>query len=500
MQLISFQTIGRMQVTAIVRGLLYAFTLIMPMAAQSQTMPDSVIVIKNMYANMGWTDGVDRDSLYSANKYVFKRSTTSYESDKNTVDYSLVKDLISEINDTDNLRNTLDRYGLDTAWIKANAAKALKTLPYAKRFAWNRQQTELINKELVKIKYYEDGFAEYLANGCCYTMHSNYRYEYIMRLYHNGQLISEITSRKQNWGYRYPWTNDQGKKLYSFKIENILDSLVNSRRKVISPMLGHDLFKKLADRILQINSEALRRLAPYTYERELDELKSAFTISSFSEMSGYGGYHGDPKIQVILHNTEMIPNVSIEFLASKQGKTIYPRDSVIKGYKYVVDRVQSVKFIVDYLKANPQQSLHILYFDNKPINKYNIDHINKNPEEWKKYKADVEGYKWYERNNIKPSFDIEEALKTSERLYCGCNYRFSNEVMEGSIVFIIDDKEKEHSRWVLLPDNTVLLFYMSGEKVLNYSYNDFGKYPGLQEPCIRFDGNGKIAPKAVSAK
>jgi hypothetical protein len=272
--------------------------------------------------------------------------------------------------------------------------------------------------------------------------------------------------------------------------------LLNSQKKINEPLHGKGLLKHLADNIVQRNSDTLHKLAPYTYQKEIDELQPTFKVVSFSEMTGYGGYHGNgPLIEVILHNSTMLSNLNVQFLATISGNTIYSRDSVIRDYKKLVERVQSIEFITKYFKANPSETLDILYFNNHPINQYNIDGVNKNPEEWKKQDAYIKSLDWYKENNQTPSFNVSEAIKISERLNCGCNYRFPNEFIQKAICFIIDDKEKNHSRWLLLPDNTVLLYLMQGERVLNYSYSDFGEYPGVQYPCIRFDSTGKIIPK-----
>jgi hypothetical protein len=93
----------------------------------------------------------------------------------------------------------------------------------------------------------------------------------------------------------------------------------------------------------------------------------------------------------------------------------------------------------------------------------------------------------------RPSFADDDAIRISKQLYCGCNYRLKKEIAEQTIFFELSDSEmKSNSVWFLLPDDTVLLYVMQGKNVLNYDYKDFGKYPGLQYPCIMFDLGGNI--------
>lgn len=463
--------------------------------AKGQQLPDSITITKNTYVTRSWNDKVDQDSLYKTKTITFKQSINTYESTDTSVSNTLIFNLLKELKDPDNLKNSLDRYEVDTTWIKNNPEKMLEMSSYFKEFAWNKQQKDLILKELTNVKYYEKKLTNYLNEGCCYSMHQSYRYEYILKFYSKGSVDDQITSRKYVYGYKYPWTNGNGSKLYSFKIESILDIILNSQKKVKEPPRGKELLKILADYPIAINYETLHRLAPYSYQKEIDELKSKFEIVSFTDMTGYGGYHGDPCIQVKLKSAEMLPNIFIEFLASKQGKTIYSRDSVLINYKNLVNRIQSIKFITDYLKANPDEKLDILYFDYQPINQYNIDGVNRNPKGWKEQDDYIESLKQYKKSKTDTSFNVAEAIKISERNNCGCNYRFANDFIAKAISFIIYDKDKNSSRWFLLPDNTVLLYLMSGKKVLNHDYTEFGQYPGMQYPCILFDNSGKILPK-----
>ena len=190
----------------------------------------------------------------------------------------------------------------------------------------------------------------------------------------------------------------------------------------------------------------------------------------------------------------MLPNVNIRFLASITGGKLYSRDSVIRDYKILVAKVKEIKFIIDYINAHPTQKLDILYFNNKPINQYNVDGVNKNPKEWKQHDEEIKLLGWDVKSDS-TLFDSEDPRKVSERIYCGCNYRFESNFIGNAIMFLIEDQDKNLSRWFLLPDNTVLLYLSEGRKVLGHEYTEYGKYPGMQYPCVRFDVNGKIIPK-----
>jgi hypothetical protein len=193
----------------------------------------------------------------------------------------------------------------------------------------------------------------------------------------------------------------------------------------------------------------------------------------------------------------MYDNVSFVLLASKYDNTIYTRDSIRKDYANYINRIQSITFISDYLKASPNSRLDIYYFNNKGINEYNIESVNKSPTTWARHDKWVENLKWDSIHNIKLNFDVNESIKTSERVDCGCNYRFNRSYIEQAIFFEIHDKENNSSIWFLLPDNKVLLYIMDNATALNFKRSDFGdkKEYGLLYPCALFDTDGKRVTK-----
>ncbi|WP_372473924.1 hypothetical protein AB4865_01240 [Capnocytophaga sp. ARDL2] len=135
--------------------------------------------------------------------------------------------------------------------------------------------------------------------------------------------------------------------------------------------------------------------------------------------------------------------------------------------------------------------LDIYYFNNKPTNDYQIDGFNKNPEQWKRHDNFLESIKKYENTIPKPSFANDEAIDVSKCLYCGCNYRFEKDFAQQAIFIELNNKEAgENTVWYLLAGNTVLLYLMQGENVLDFHYTNFGDKKGLQYPCVLFDLEG----------
>lgn len=459
------------------RNYILIFALLFSTQLFSQNSPTKIEVAKIIYSS---SFDSDTETLYKVENIVVE-------------DTIKVRKLYGELSHKDE-RTLLSQFGIDTILIENNPEKFLAFYDDKNNFEWNKEQRSFILKELSRISNYEEILEDYLNNGCCYSMHNRYRSQFIIKVYSNSQLLNEYKSRKFAWSYQFPWIDNFGNKIYNYRIEKLVNIIFNEKSKNKEPLNGQKLLNYLVNKIIDSNINKLYSLAANSYINEINELKSHFTINSFEEVYGSGRYgRWDNKtLKISLHNERMLPNVNIQFLPEVFGKKLYTRDFLLLKNKEIVERVQDINFIKEYLSLNSESILDIYFFNNKPINDYNIDAINKNPVEWQKQDVYIKSLDFYSKYNIKPSFDLKEAIKTSERLHCGCNYRFEKSFIDEAIFFEISDKNKNSSVWFLLPDDRVLLYLSQGEKILSFDYTKFGKYPGVQTPCVLFDINGTI--------
>jgi hypothetical protein len=473
--------------------ILTTLILLTSLSAVGQTLPDSIVITKNTYVH-NFTGG---ENLYGTINYSIIRENQNYFLNNKKIAKSKIFILLREVTKQNNTDNSLAKYEIDTNWVKNNPSDLLRLYSDKKIIEWNQQQKEFVFKVLTNLSNYKEELDDYLLDGSNYGMHSSYKNEFIIRFYNNQKILNEIKSRKYVWGYKMPWVNLSGDTLYNYNIETNLKDIISSEEKTKKPLKGTRLQKYLVNKIIDSYMPSLYLLSAYSYQNEIDELKTDFKVVSSEEVYGRGRYiWNDPKtMKIVLKNQLMFDNVNLIFFASKFGKTIYSRDSIKQDYRKYINRIQSIKFIADYLKSNSNSRLGIYYFNNNGINEYNIDAVNKNPKEWIKYDKWVEGLKWDSAHNIKLSFDVNKSIKVSKQVNCGCNYRFDKSYIEKAIFFEINDNNKNSSVWFLLPDNKVLLYLMQGDKVLNYSYKDFGDFQGVQYPCKLFNTNGQMIPK-----
>jgi hypothetical protein len=466
--------------------LLFIIVVFTVMDACAQTLPDSVVIIRYRFFNKTFDLGVDGDSVAETKKTVFSLSGGDYTSIDTTIDNLVVNDLLSEVYNPVNQDTSLKRFGIDTNWIKQNPENVLKLSTYFKEYKWNSAQKQLILKAITNVNDYRKYFSKLLESGCCYGLDNYVRFQYKLSFYKKGRVVSEISSRRYTRGWEMPWTDDHGHKIYSSKIDELINTLQNIHSPPPVIPTGKKLLKELADYIVGANYQKLHELAPYTFLKEIEELKPEFEIISLEEQTGYGGYFGDgPFIEIVLHNSTMLSNLNIRFLAKEANGTIYSRDSVIKDYKKLVERVQSIKFITNYLKAHPDEVVDVMYFNNKPINEYNIDGVNNSKKGWDEYDRELSWLK----NNKDTTSDGETVQKMTERLYCGCDYRFTHEFIGNAIMFLAHNEVDDFSRWFLLPDNSILLYMTEGPKAMGH---EFSKNYMVADQCVRFDINGKV--------
>jgi hypothetical protein len=477
------------------------------LSVKSQELPDKIKIVQNTYEYSAFIDTIE---LYNSDTIVLTNKRK-------------ISKLLAELESYDNEEQILERFEIDTAFIRISPNEVLKLYDGKKKFDWNEKQKEYILGKINDLNVCKEELNSYISSyaprsknrrfsisrllrfrrvGICGMGMPTYRNEFIISVYNENDIRNIFTSKRRTSGYYFPYKDLSDRVAYNYKIDKQLNEIFKRKIKIEEPLKGNDLLKHIVNQVVDNNVRELYKLSAYSYENEISELSSDFEIISSEEVYGRGRYiWNEPKtIKITLKNEQMLPNVYIQFLASQYGETLYSRDSIKKEYKDILSRVQSITFITDYLKLDSSAKLDIYYFNNSGINKYNVDGVNKNPSEWQKQDDYIESLKWYETSDIKPSFDIDKAIKTSERNYCGCNYRFESNFIKEAIFFEIKSARNPSSIWFLLPDETVLLYHLESyhledAKVIDKRISQYSTDIKLPWACLRFDRKGKLINK-----
>ena len=425
----------------------------------------------------------DYFSLYRNNNNKKENSKENYLELIKKVSLKQISNLINEIYNPMYDSLSLSIIGIDTNYIKNNSEKYFH---FIEKRAFKKKLTseeiEYSNKELMNTSNYEYALKKEILSfnfGSLYPVESNMK---IKLLYNDSIVILNSNNSSPSHFFIIPWTFEYNEKK-SFNV-NISKSLFDIFED--SVLLDRNISNK--DRLIEILLKSyvidkinygLKKISYKQFSNEINELKKEFQILSIEEKGGASRYFnfGHQKFKIELKNSFMKDNVYLQcFLYNFNGK-LYTRDSILKEYKDIIDRVQSIEFISNYLSSNPKSRLDIYYFNNDGINKDIIESFNGTPIGWEEYDK-----------------DISEGKEGYLNLRCGCNFRLDNEYLKGSIVFDLEEENKLHSTWILLPDNTPVLYILDSDSIFNYSRKDLGfdQEHSFIYPCKKFDRKGNI--------
>lgn len=463
--------------------------LLTPFFAAGQSLPDSIVVVKQTHFN-GYERG---DVFYSTDRYAIINSERGYVLDGREVDRSAIRALLGALKDPQNNTSLFKRFGIDSNRIKFDPAGLLaRFADKKKKITWNSAQKTFIYTKLSDPALFERKLREYLSYGGGYSMHQNYKSVYSIQVFTDGRAVNSLSSRSYVWGYKMPWKNEAGDSIYNFAIENAVRRVLQDGKRTGGPRTGNQLIAYLVNEIIDDNVRTLYQLSATSFKKEIDELTSDFQVVAAEENYGLGRYVKESGVMRIkLHNDRMLPNVFLFFMASREGASIYSRDSVKRDYQHYIDRIQSIRFLSNYLKKNADARLDIYYFNNKGIADYQIHQVNNDAVGWARHDKWVELLRQSEQYGLPSNFDTVQSIRNSRQNDCGCNYRFDRRYMEQAIFFELKDAAGNTSIWFLLPDNKVLLYLMDRAGIMQFNRADFGVTGyGLTYPCALFDLEG----------
>lgn len=384
-----------------------------------------------------------------------------------------VKRLIAALEDTGFAKLEPRNFGFDKAWQEANASKMLG---YAKerRTYWTPAQEAYMLAALKDPARLRDALKKEVGREGVYVI-SRPRYDFRVVLYYRNRAPFSIEADANPLGM--PWIL-HGRLSYNPALPRWFADLLpeteasaNRNRFRAEFGLPEELSKSICDGL----KTQLDSLAAAAIMAELLPLKPVFEISGAREHGYFGRYISSKEqlYKVSLRNGYMHPQLSLQYMVSRTGTELYPRDSLLREWKSTVGRVQDIPFLREFLDGNSARRLDLYYFNNSGMNPYLKDGFNKNPEEWARYDKDPD-----------PRF---------RQLYCGCDLRLPDAWLDEALFFELFDEENNASIWIVLPDDTPVLYHFSGPQVYRYSSADMGTNGGgVQYACKKFNPDGSI--------
>ena len=345
---------------------------------------------------------------------------------------------------------------------------------------WTDLQKQFVMDELLKENNYNKALRRSILQEGYIPLSRHGGSEFELTFYYGNK--AKIVQSSDNL-FGFPWKTDSHE-TFNMLVPNLVSQIIPDSKSFNKKRFkrdAKDLLEILAMQIYNDECESnLQKLAPLAFKKELSELEPFFTILNSKEHPYYGRYiYPDSQtFKITLKNDLMKNGVSLQYFISRKGNTLYPRDSLLTKYKSVIARVQNIKFLMQFLEEDTTRKIEICFFDNRAFNNYNIESFNKNPAEWQKYD-----------DMVKRMPDQRKFIN----LYCGCNFRMKNDDLENAIFFELIDEFKDKSIWVLLPDETPVLWFFEGQKAYKYSYKDYKtKGVSVQHACTKFDPEGQF--------
>lgn len=366
-------------------------------------------------------------------------------------------ELNKELCDTNFKQLKLKHFGYDQKWIESHKDKLLNLKSSGQ---WSKNQIAFVKKEIHSYENFEKALVRYMDHENGYSVPRKYT-DFRAVLYFKNK--DSIVIKASNNYLGLPWFINE-EESYNPKIAKLFhDILPKNASFNVDLFKSHDLINPLTLSIYEHDCAGkLKEIAAFDYKKELNDLKDSFIIVRGEEVK-HRYWNPNPIIYLTLKSPLMYKNVSIEYYLNKEGKTLYTRDSLLYESNKIISRIQSITFIKDYLNQDSTRQLKIFYYNNNAITDEDIRRFN----------------------NKNPSLEK-----------CECNLNLDDNYLKQSIYFQITDKYDRNSEWVLLPDDTIILWAFVGKTVINFSYSDFGSSGyGKQYVCKKITRTGEVKKK-----
>jgi|GEM_PF-6033713 len=423
-------------------------------------------------------------ALYQTYQRLQKREETPNETNTReklgAVSIEKINTLLKALEDQNFSVLQFESFGYNEQWIKQHIDTIFS---YVKenREHWSKEQIDFVKKQLSVYANYQDAIRRAVGHEGYSDGAVDGGGTFEATIHYRDKAI-KWTAAERPFGI--PWTTGSSRS-YNPAIPNIFSEILPAgqasskswfRTDRIIPLLAHQIFDDKCDH--EINTISTSQFQP-----QIDKLKKKYQVLSAMEYRRTDGYIDRLETyQIVLHDSTMLSNVLIDLYLSCKNNTLFTRDSILKKSDGMVKSVQSIPFIKNFLLENPSSKLKIKFEDDVSVNSKVIEHFNTTPEQWKQF------------DQIAQFFKNAEDLKGLMRNSCGCNFRIDNNFLKQGIYFEISDAVRNsYSTWVLLPDTTIILWWIQGEGFSKYSIKDLeADGPVIHYVCRKFNQNGEL--------
>lgn len=466
--------------------------------------PDSIVIADNSWAftnsysykyvliNNGKTF-----VLYQTYKFVRDNKGEKQSADKKkigTVSFGKIDELITTLMDSSFSILKIENFGYNEEWINSNVDNIFGLIKH-KRDHWTVAQIAFAKQQLSDFKNYQNAIRITVGQEGIYIIAKDGGTGFKANFYYPDKSI-EVFANENPFGI--PWMVNSIKS-FNPAIPKLFSEIIPANRSFNKKRFDDfsNLIPELAKTIYDDEcNEKMNELAALEFQNEINELKSKFQVTDAREKSSRDGYIWDngQVINIKLHDTTMLPNLFIDLYLTRQHNTLFSRDPILKEGDKIVQTIQNVSFLKDFLLADSKRKLMIKFENGASINDKVIESFNNTPEHWKQSDKWTSMLLKDDSLGISHSFNTAESIKTSIQVDCGCNFRLDNNFLKSGIHFEIhDEKTNNWSTWIILPDSTIILWWIEGNGFSKYTYSDLGTNGrGVQYVCKKISRTGEL--------
>lgn len=444
----------------------------------AQELPDSIRI----------TDQLWNLSRSYAHQYTLVRDGNDY----GDVPASEVARLLAAMRDTTHPTLLLSDFGLDSAWFARHQNQMFGYIR-SKYDYWTAEQEAFAKKQLSDMAHIDSVEREVILQEGIVWIAKDYSMRFNACFYFSGRAPDSLSATENFLGL--PWTVN-GRPTFNLDIPRLMAGMLPGGRSSAARRFGSEdrLPRMLAEKVFDWYCERqIMPMAVTPYQGYIDSLRKDFQVLGAGE-SNYIWQIRNRWYQTFcftLHSPRLPPGAQLLFYATRSGRRLYPEDSLLRQLPGIAERVGRLTFLTDYLAGDPRRKLNVFFFDNRGLSPDHITGFNGTPAGWKEHDLWVRDM--HSLAN-KPDFDVAESIENSKEVNCGCNLRLDDTVMQRAVLLELRDENGGTSTWVLLPDDTPVLWHFEGEGVYRYTKEELGfkgKF-GVLYPCRKADALGRL--------
>jgi len=434
-----------------------------PLFASAQTYPEAILIRDLSFDSYRGKFEYEYELIFKEDHYQLFQNRlfeTNFKREKERlarkfvkrIPLTLVEQLLFEIEHPRDSFGITD-LGFSYEWFAENKQEVYRraAAQWKRRWPddpkWNAYQEEYIKSQITVPAHIAKAVRWRFLNENSIVLHSTDQALLELELiYPKGSAKRKTTLLVSNYNYLcLPWILDKERRVYNSGISSVVHGLLPANKGMnrtrLVPINREKILKSLIRQLYDSFCErGVKKLTWHNFEPQIASLQARYEISEIVEEGTYtGNWSGEQRLFMYARDTTESRNIPFALSLEVLGNKLYSPDSLLKKGDQLLERVNQIPFLLEYLDENPERSLEIT-FDNG----YSMSTIVK------EYQSGVNS--WYEG---------------------ACLTGADEDYLNACLAFVLRNEMGQGSNWLITPDLDVFLIYYQYPTVYRYSDDDF---------------------------